>query len=97
MQLVTVLRELRGSIHLLAVVAGGVSPMVAHYYRRPTDFTTFGYAEDDVPTLTDEIEAMMASVDGHTERLMFQAFGVLDGTGRASLADGVAQMVQGAP
>jgi hypothetical protein len=97
MQLVTVLRELRGSIHLLAVVAGGVSPMVAHYYQRPTDFTTFGYAEDDVPTLTDEIEAMMASVDGHTDRLMCQAFGVLDETGRTSLADGVAQMVQAAP
>ena len=52
MQLVMVLRELRGSVHLLAVVSAGVSPRVAHYFRRPNDFTTFGYAEDDVPTLT---------------------------------------------
>jgi len=89
MQLVTVLRELRGSAHLLAVVAAGVSPMVAHYYRRPDDFTTFGYSEDDVPEITSEIEEAMHAVDAHTDRLMSQAFGVLSDSERVALADGV--------
>ncbi|MHB1711685.1 MAG: SCO6745 family protein [Acidimicrobiales bacterium] len=97
MQLVTVLRELRGSIHLLAIVAAGISPMVAHYYRRPDHFTTFGYAEADVPTITDEVGVTMVSVDAHTDRLMSRAFGALDGTKRASLADGVTQMADAAP
>ncbi|MDA8147760.1 MAG: hypothetical protein M0Z93_03150 [Actinomycetota bacterium] len=92
MQLVTVLRELRGSIHLLAVVAAGVSPMVAHYYRRPGDFTTFGYSEDDAPEITGEIEEAMHAVDAHTDRLMAQAFGVLSEPERAALADGVNRM-----
>jgi hypothetical protein len=94
MQLVTVLRELRGSIHLLAVVAAGISPMVAHYYRRPGDFTTFGYSEDGVPTITGEIEEAMSAVDAHTDRLMCQAFGVLGETERTSLADGVNRMAE---
>jgi hypothetical protein len=89
MQLVTVLRELRGSAHLLAVVAAGVSPMVAHYYRRPDDFTTFGYSEDDVPEITSEIEEAMQAVDAHTDRLMSRAFGVLSDSERVALADGV--------
>ncbi len=94
MQLITVLRELRGSAHLLAVVAAGISPMVAHYYRRPGDFTTFGYSEDDVPTITAEIEAAMHAVDAHTDRLMGQAFGVLDEQERTSLAGGVDRMAE---
>ncbi|MHB1787058.1 MAG: SCO6745 family protein [Acidimicrobiales bacterium] len=97
MQLVTVLRELRGSIHLLAVVSAGVSPRVAHYFRRPTDFTTFGYGEDDVPTLSDEDQATMAAVDAHTDRLMGRAFDVLDDTERTALAAGVHQMADAAP
>jgi hypothetical protein len=40
MQLVAVLRELRGSVHLLAVVASGVAPEVAHAMKRPNDVAT---------------------------------------------------------
>jgi hypothetical protein len=97
MQLVTVLRELRGSIHLLAVVAAGVSPRVAHYFRRPNDFASFGYGEDEVPALTDEDRATMTSVDAHTDRLIVQAFGVLDDTARVALVEGVRQMAEAAP
>jgi hypothetical protein len=97
MQLATVLRELRGSIHLVAVVSAGVSPRVAHYFRRPNDFKTFGYGEDEVPTLTDEDRATMASVDAHTDRLMTRAFAVLDEPARLALADGVRVMADAAP
>jgi hypothetical protein len=95
--LATVLRELRGSIHLVAVVSAGVSPRVAHYFRRPNDFKTFGYGEDEVPTLTDEDRATMASVDAHTDRLMTRAFAVLDEPARLALADGVRVMADAAP
>jgi hypothetical protein len=97
MQLVTVLRELRGSIHLVAVVSAGVSPRLAHYFRRPNDFTTFGYGEDEVPTLTDEDRATMAAVDAHTDRLMARVFEVLDEPARVALADGVRAMAEAAP
>ncbi len=96
MQLVMVLRELRGSIHLLAVVSAGVSPRVAHYFRRPNDFTTFGYAEDDVPTITDGDRATMASVDAHTDEMMTRMFRPLEEQARADLADGVRRMADAA-
>jgi hypothetical protein len=97
MQVVTVLRELRGSIHLVAVVSAGVSPRLAHYFRRPTDFKTFGYGEDEVPTLTEDDLATMASVDAHTDQLMARAFAVLDEPARIALADGVRAMADAAP
>jgi Helix-turn-helix family len=92
MQLAAVLRELRGSEHLVAVVAAGVSPRVAHYFRRPGDFATFGYVEDDTPELTDSDRAAMAAVDAATDRLMAAAFSVLDETERDALAVGVRHM-----
>jgi hypothetical protein len=97
MQLVMVLRELRGSAHLLAVVSAGVSPRVAHYFRRPNDFTTFGYAEDDVPTLTDRDRATMASVDAHTDEMMTRMFLPLEEQARTDLAEGVRRMADAAP
>lgn len=92
MQLVMVLRELRGSVHLLAVVSAGVSPKVAHYFRRPNDFTTFGYAEGDEPVLTDGDRAAMAAVDAHTDEMMTRMFRPLDEQARDDLADGVRRM-----
>jgi hypothetical protein len=96
MQLIMVLRELRGSTHLLAVVSAGVSPKVAHYFRRPNDFTTFGYAEDDAPTLTDGDRASMAAVDAHTDQMMTRMFLPLGDQARADLADGVRRMADAA-
>ena len=34
---VCILRELRGSVHLLVIVASGLAPSVAHVIRRPDD------------------------------------------------------------
>ncbi len=96
MQLVTVLRELRGSVHLMAVVCAGVSPKVAHYFRRPNDFATFGYGEDETPVLTDADRARMDDVDAHTDRMMARAFDVLDGRAAAALAMGVQRMAAAA-
>jgi hypothetical protein len=92
MQLVAVLRELRGSAHLLAVVASGLSPKVAHYLRRPDDFALFGWSEDDVPAVTDEDHRALAGADVLTDRLLVSAYEVLDGAGRDSLSAGVERM-----
>ena len=92
MQLVAVLRELRGSAHLLAVVASGLSPKVAHYLRRPDDFALFGWSEDDVPVVTDEDHRALAGADVLTDRLLGPAYQVLDGAGRNSLAAGIERM-----
>jgi hypothetical protein len=97
MQLVTVLRELRGSVHLLAVVAVGVSPRVAHYFRRPNDMAAFGYGEADIPTLTDEDRASMAEADALTDRIMAGFFAVLDEPGRQALAAGAHALEAAAP
>jgi len=96
MQLVAVLRELRGSVHLLAVVASGVEPKVAHYFRRPDDFVSFGYAEDEVPLLTEVDRARMAQADALTDEIVGRAFGVLDELGGVALLDGLRSMTKAA-
>jgi hypothetical protein len=94
LQLAAVLRELRGSVHLLALVAAGVEPRVAHFYRRPGDFQTFGYSEEEEPTLTDDIESAIAGADVRTDELMAAAYGVLSADERAALALGVDRMAR---
>jgi len=92
MQLVAVLRELRGSAHLLAVVASGLSPKAAHYLRRPADFALFGWSEEDVPEVTDEDRLAYASAESLTDRLLLPAYGVLDGEGQGALEAGIDRM-----
>ena len=92
MQLVTVLRELRGSAHLLAVIVSGLEPRIAHYLRRPGDYATFGYPEDALPEVTDGHRAALGAADALTDRLMAQAYGALTGAERAALAAAVEAM-----
>jgi hypothetical protein len=92
MQLVTVLRELRGSTHLLAVLACGVSPVVAHYIRRPDFFGIFGWSDRDAPIVTAEDHAALDAADELTNRLLLRAFSVLDGAGADALVSGLAAM-----
>ena len=65
---VCVLRELRGSIHMLAIVATGVSPLVAHAIRRPDDVTSFGW--EAAPDISDDDRAALDAVDELTDRLL---------------------------
>lgn len=96
MQLVTVLRELRGSVHLVAVVSEGLSPKVAHYFRRPGDFATFGYSDQDIPTVGDAEREAISRVDARTDELMATAFSILDQKGREDLSAGVHEMAAAA-
>jgi len=92
MQLVAVLRELRGSAHLVAVVASSLSPKVAHYLRRPNDFGLFGWTEGDVPVVTDEDHRALEAAEALTDRLIRPAYEVLDSYGRESLVAGIERM-----
>lgn len=92
MQLVAVLRELRGSAHLLAVVAEGLSPRVAHYLKRPGDYELFGWRADQAPEVTDADRAAHAAAEARTDRLLAVPYGVLDDAGRRDLRTGVERL-----
>ncbi|MGH8996693.1 MAG: SCO6745 family protein [Acidimicrobiales bacterium] len=79
MQLVTVLREYRGSAHLAAVITQLLEPRIAHYMRRPEMFAAFGYGEDQAPEVTDEHRTKLAAADELTDRIVDPAYSVLDG------------------
>jgi hypothetical protein len=76
MQLVAVLRELRGGVHLLAVVASGLSPEVAHAIKRPNDVGTFGW--DPAPVWTEADQAKLDAAEALTDRLLLGPYGTLD-------------------
>ncbi len=92
-QLSVVLRELRGSAHLVAVVATGLSPLAAHALRRPDAIELFGWSTDDVPDLTGAEEEALARADALTNRLLATPYSVLDEAGRVALGRGVEAMV----
>lgn len=89
MQLLVWLRELRGSAHLVAVVASGLSPRVAHYLRRPHDFVQFGWKESDVPIVTGDDRRRLVAADELTDRMLAPVFGILDDGGWAALLTGL--------
>lgn len=89
MQLVTVLRELRGSAHLIAVRAAGLDAKTAHFIRRPADIAMFGWTEADAPEITDAEVAKLAVADAITDRLVLPAYRVLDEAGRDALVSGL--------
>lgn len=98
MQLTTVLREFRGSTHLLAILAtSGIDPAAAHGIRRPNYWTTFGYDESTRPAGTDEQREALATADELTDRLVAPAFDVLDEDGRAALLAGLDAMEKAMP
>jgi len=82
MQLVAVLRELRGSAHLVAVLASGLSPKVAHFLKRPDFFETFGWSADERPEPTEEDRRRLEAAEAVTDRLVLPAFSVLDAQAR---------------
>jgi hypothetical protein len=83
---VVTLRELRGCVHLVAIVAAGLPAAVAHAIRRPGDVEMFGYGEP--PTITDADRAKLNEADVRTDQLMAAKFDVLDDHQRAALAAG---------
>ncbi len=81
LQLVAVLRELRGSTHLLAVVASGLAPEVAHAITRPDAVGTFGW--DPAPAYTDADRAKLDEAEALTDRLLLSAYEALEDNAKA--------------
>ncbi len=74
--LTAVLRELRGSMHLVAITATGLDNVVAHAIRRPDDVETFGHPHP--PHISEEDRRLLAEADELTDRLMAHPYGALD-------------------
>ena len=89
MQLVAVLREFRGSAHLVALTASGVSAKEAHYINRPEAMALFGWSEGEEPAVTDEHRRLVKEAEALTDRLVTPAYSVLDEDGRAAMLDGI--------
>lgn len=95
MQLVSVLREFRGSAHLLAVRAVGLDSKTAHFLKRPNDIKLFGWSDADAPHIDKAEHRMMLEAEALTDRLVAPAYGILDESGRAALLAG-AQAIKAA-
>ena len=65
MQLIALLRELRGSAHIVALVASGLAAPIAHAIKRPDDTATFGWdpAPEIGPDDRDRYDAAEALTD----------------------------------
>ncbi|HVV31524.1 MAG TPA: hypothetical protein VHC41_11650 [Mycobacteriales bacterium] len=93
-QLVTVLREFRGSAHLVAVLGSGLDPKRAHGVKRPTFWKPFGYDEAELPQETEADRVGAAAAEELTDQLVLPAFSVLTGSEVAVLSSTLGAMVE---
>lgn len=89
MQLLTVLREYRGSAHLVAIRAVGLDTRTAHFAKRPDDIALFGWTPADAPVIDEGVEAKMDEAEALTDRLVTPAYAVLDDGERAAFVAGL--------
>ncbi|HKR70748.1 MAG TPA: hypothetical protein VJT16_18070 [Streptosporangiaceae bacterium] len=92
MQLVTSLREFRGGVHLMAIVASGLEPRVAHWLTRPDAWENFGYQPSDIPEVGEEHRQRLMRADELTDQLTAPAFSVLDEPAAEALLTGLEAM-----
>ncbi len=84
-----VLREWRGSVHVVATVAAGLTAVEAVLANPggpgPDGAKLFGWTEP-YPEITDDLVARRVAAEAHTSRLMLPAYEQLTGADRAGLA-----------
>ena len=85
-----VLRELRGSAHLVAVVVSGLTPREAHAIRSPDGLQLFGYA--DAPDIIDEHRAKWDAAERRTSEMMMPAVSALTKPQMVAFVAGVEAM-----
>jgi hypothetical protein len=86
MQLVALLRELRGSAHIVALLASGVPASVAHAIKRPDDVATFGW--DPAPEIQPDDPARYEAAESLTDRLLEPSYRGLSDEQAAALIAG---------
>lgn len=89
MTLIALLREFRGSAHLVALRAVGIDSKTAHFIKRPDMFAVFGYGEDETPTVTDAHHAKMTDAEALTDKMVEPAFAILSDAERTALVEGL--------
>lgn len=89
LQLIAILREYRGSAHLVALRAAGLDSKTAHYMKRPDMWKQFGYTEEEAPVVTDAIKAAREEAERMTDRIVEPAYAVLTDAERTTLVDGL--------
>jgi hypothetical protein len=92
LQLAATLRELRGSAHLVAVLASGLEPKTAHYLRRPEVFQGFGWSVEDIPSVGASDHDKLAAADKLTDQLLTPAFSAIDDDARAAMVATIGRM-----
>ncbi len=85
-----VLRELRGSVHLLSLVAQGLDSAKAHAIKRPDDVTVFGY--ETAPDVTDDDRATWQRAEDMTDQLLVPAYASLSDEQADALVTGTAAL-----
>ncbi len=98
MQQIAVLREFRGSAHLLAVRATGLVDAIAHFIKRPDMVEGFGWKAADTEAITDEDRQKLAAAESLTDQIVLPAYSVLDEAGRQAMVGclgAIAKAVQG--
>jgi hypothetical protein len=86
------LRELRGAVHIDAVVESELSPSEAAFVQDPMIFKLHGYTDDDEPAVTEGLEERKRRAEDATSAVVAGFFASLSPDARAALAEGVAAM-----
>jgi hypothetical protein len=90
LQKAAVLRELRGSVHLVAVLASGLSDAQAHAIKRPGDVAMFGWEE--APEVPIDGDVRMDAAEALTNSILERAFFALTTEQSQALVDGTTAM-----
>jgi hypothetical protein len=90
MQKASVLRELRGSVHLCAVLASGLSDAQAHAIKRPGDVAVFGWEE--APSVPIDGDERMDAAEELTNSMLERAFFALTTNQAQALVAGTEAM-----
>ena len=89
MQLIAVLREFRGSAHLVALRAVGLNDTVAHAAKRDDMWERFGHKAEDKPVIDDSVRSLLADAERITDAICAPAYGVLDDAEQDALIAGL--------
>lgn len=91
MQLLHVLRELRGGLHLSAVITEGLTPLQALTLKHPEQTALFGWSEG-APDV-EPLRAQHVAADDATDRMFAVALEAMSGAERDRLVAAVAPVV----
>ena len=97
MQYLTILREHRGSAHLLAIVAAGLDPRVADVIQGSENYKIHGWSQDELPVPTQKDQDLMYQAHQLTNQLVSTPFSVLDEANQQAFISGLRAIALAVP